>query len=352
MNRKVWKKIVRDRRSRKYSKLKKKLKKYKIQNIYKQNQTKNYNSNPNYKHHHNESIYRDAITKIYTVPTIFSIIDNPNETIKYFKIIYDDIFKKIPEAIFLIDSLEVQHVTVDALVYLIAIMENMKLVKSMKYDFEGNLPGNQAAKSVYTESGFMDYVESKVKKLPNNSKMRIVSGTMNLPSVSKAVCDFIIKELSITRQDIQFVQKILVELMSNSYYHAYPDEKVDIMFPKWYIYAEHMDNKIRIIFTDTGKGITGTIRRRFTERVFNIKDEELLQLAFQPDSFIRSETKLAHRGNGLPGIKSVIDESPIQAFWVFSGGGGLLFENKNNQKNLTKLHFEHKIYGTTVVFEF
>lgn len=65
----------------------------------------------------------------------------------------------------------------------------------MRYIFSGNLPSNKEAEIVYTESGFMDYVKSRVKRLPNKSKMRIVSGTSNLPTTSKAVCDFIINEL-------------------------------------------------------------------------------------------------------------------------------------------------------------
>jgi anti-sigma regulatory factor (Ser/Thr protein kinase) len=205
---------------------------------------------------------------------------------------------------------------------------------------------------VYTESGFIDYVKSKVKRLPNKSKMRIVSGTLNRPSISKDVCDFIMEELSINKQAVLFVQKILVELMSNSFHHAYPEDNTDIMYPKWYIYAEHVDNKIRVVFTDTGKGIAGTVRKRFMERVFNIKDEDLIYFAFQPDHFIRTETKLSHRGNGLPGIMDIINESPIQSFWVFSGKGGLNVDKKNDQNKLTKLSFNHKIYGTIVVFEF
>jgi hypothetical protein len=246
----------------------------------------------------------------------------------------------------------VKNVTVDALVYLIVTMENMKISKSMKYEFRGNLPSDTKAEAVYVESGFMDYVQSKVKRLPNKSKMRIVSGTTNQPTVSKAVCDFVINELSLKRQEVLFIQKILVELMSNTYYHAYPEDKSNIMYSKWYIYAEHVDNKIRIIFADTGKGITGTIRKSLFERVKFITDDELLYLAFQKDNFIRSNTKLMHRGNGLPGIMDVVNESIIQSFCVFSGNGFLCVKNNNGKKELTKTRLSNKICGTIFTFDF
>lgn len=344
MNRKYWRKILWDRRSRKYAKNSRKIKYNK----------KYINSKDDVELHKPiGSIYHEVVTKRYTAPTNFSIINNPNETIGYFNTIYDGIFKKLPQANFVIDSSKVENVTVDVLVHLIAIMENMKLIRSMRYSFGGNLPSKKEAETVYTESGFMDYVKSRIKILPNKAKMRIVTGTANSPTISKAVCDFIMGELMVSKQEILFVQKILVELMSNSYYHAYPEDKTNIMFPRWYIYAEHVENKTRVVFTDTGKGISGTIRKRFSERVFNIKDEELIYLAFEPDSFIRTETKLTHRGNGLPGIKDIVYDSPIQSFWVFSGAGGFrIIRNVNGQKKLTKLNFEHRIYGTIVAFEF
>lgn len=343
MKRKVWKKILRDKRSKKLADKKTRKRTNKGQSIGIDTPNSSYNS---------LSLYREAVTKTYSAPSNFSIINNPNDTIEYFNNIYDGIYKKMPYANFIIDSNEVIDVTVDALVYLIAIMENMKLIQSMKYVFQGNFPINNQANTVYEESGFVDYVQSRVKRLPNKSKMRIVSGTLNKPSVSKDVCDFIMQELLIEKQEVLFVQKILVELMSNAFHHAYPNDKTSIMYPKWYIYAEHVNNRIRIVFADTGKGIVGTVRKRFRERVFNINDEDLIYFAFQPDHFIRTETNLSHRGNGLPGIMEIINESPIESFWVFSGKGGFYVDKKYNQNKLTKLSFDHRIYGTIIVFEF
>lgn len=338
MKRKKWKKILRDRRSRKYNK---KRKRKSVNHSYKNKyiEEKNVGS----------SLYTKITSKEYEAPTTFSLIENTDETIGYFNEIHNDILRKIHGASFLIDSSKVEYVTVDALIYLIAIIENLKLIKTEGYKFKGNFPINEKAKKVFIESGFIEYVSSRARRLPNKSRMKILSGTKNLPTISKMFCDFIVNELNWDRKRVIFVQKILVELMSNAYYHAYNENKNEEMFPKWYIYAEHIDNKIRIIFADTGKGITGTVRRKFTERVFGMNDEELLSSAFEPDNFIRTETKQKHRGNGLPGIKDVIKDSPITAFWVFSGKGAICIDSNNN---LTKSHFQNKIRGTIISFEF
>lgn len=296
------------------------------------------------------------MTKRYVTPQVFSLIENADETIEYFNKLSQGISEKIPRIQFLIDSSGVKFVTVDALIYLIAIMENMKLSRVMQYSFSGNWPQDKVAETVYKDSGFVDYVKVKEKAfLANKSKVRIRSGINNDPRIAQEISDFVISELNVRVKDIIFIQKILGELMSNAFYHAY-DDKTKEMYSKWYLYAEHVEDKIRIIFADTGRGIAGTVRRKKSEKVrefiFGLKDEDLLYHAFQPGNFIRTETKESHRGNGLPGIRDVVEKSPISSFWVFSGRGGLCMDGVIGEKQLTKHGYLHRMYGTMVVFEF
>ena len=344
--RKVWKKKLRDLRSKRIGEEKSKKKK-----------SKTFSKIGIPSPDRTRSLYREVVTERYTVPEKFSLIENTEETIEYFNKITQGIKRKIPRANFVIDSLNVKDVTVDALIYLIAIMENMKLNKSMGYIYTGTFPKEKSCELVYKESGFMDYVESKDKRsFLNKTKVRIHSGNNNTPIVIKEICDFVINEFGVEKKDILFISKILVELMSNAYYHAYPDEINEEMHSKWYLYAEHSNNNVRVIFADTGKGIASTVRRKPNEKirelVTGLKDSELIYEAFQPGNFIRTETKLDHRGNGLPGIKETIDNSPINLFWILSGSGGLCIREIAGQKDLTKHQFQHKIYGTIVVFEF
>lgn len=340
----TWKKLLHDRRCRKYGKRKhKKTKRYFLNKVPK-----------------NKDIYTNkyvvATPKRYITPKVFSLINNANETIEYFNELSEGILKKFPRRQFLIDSSDVESVTVDALIYLIAIMENMKLNKTMQYRFSGNWPQCKQAEIVYKDSGFVDYVQSKSKAFPaNKSKVKIRSGINNDPRIAQEISDFVISELDVKIKDIIFIQKILGELMSNAFYHAY-DDKTKEMYSKWYLYAEHVEDKIRIIFADTGRGIARTIRRKKSEKVkefiFGLKDEDLLYHAFQPGNFIRTETKESYRGNGLPGIKAIVEDSPISSFWVFSGKGGLCINKATGTKQLTKHGYLHRMYGTMVVFEF
>ncbi len=340
--RKQWKKILHDRRCQKLGRKKTKRHSRHSNTVLRKTLSKNRNGQ-----------YHGPDEKRYIAPERFSLIDNANDTIEYFNNIYDGIKKKKLKTKFHIDSSKVNHVTVDALIYLIAIMDNMKLNRILKYEFYGNLPQGYAARMVYLDSGFMNYVQSALKRLPNNTfKVRIVSDDKARPTLSKKICLFAMEKFEVLQKDVLFIQKILVELMSNSFYHAYPEDVKEEMISKWYLYAECINGTMRIIFADTGKGITGTIRKRFLEKVSRINDCDLLETAFQPGNFIRTETRIPHRGNGLPGIKKVVENSPITSFWAFSGRGAIRIGGQKGNKILTKYRFEHKIHGTIYIFEF
>jgi hypothetical protein len=201
-----------------------------------------------------------------TPPKNFSLTDNAEETMRFFADFAKEIERKMHGMHFFIDSRDVERVTVDALIYLIAILQNDTVNHYMKYSFSGNYPRNKEANRIYKESGFTDYVVSKMRELPESTdKMRIISGTNNSPAAAKELSDFVMHKLGKNRKHIQPIQKVLIELMSNVYHHAY--EKNMHMAKKWYMYAEHIDNYIRCVFVDTGFGIAKTARKNFTETI-------------------------------------------------------------------------------------
>lgn len=352
MKRKAWKKILHDRRSRKL--VNKKYRRDNCRCLFLDTQTTEEISGKS-------SIYKEATKKLCTAPKEFSLIHNPAETIEFFNKIQNIIKNKIHGTKISIDSSGVKEVTVDALIYLIAIMENMKINREEEYAFFGNAPIEKEARNVYENSGFVDYINSRGKSLPQNGRYALLrTGNRNMPSVTKGICDFVIEKLGVEKKDVSFIQKILVELMSNTYNHAYPEEISD-MDSKWYAYVEHVNNTIRVIFVDTGKGITGTVRRKLSEKIRTVfgtlNDSELLFHALQPDNFIRTETKESNRGRGIPGIKEDMDNSPVDSFWIFSGSGAVKIVRDgiceiDLQRDLTNLDFKHKIYGTIYAFEF
>ena len=113
-----------------------------------------------------------------TPPSVFSFILNTENTMVFFDDFADQIRRQAHGTSFFIDSRDVEKVTVDALIYLIAILENKVNNSSKKYSYAGNYPDNQDANRVYQESGFNTYVKSHIKRLPeSNDKMQIIGNT-------------------------------------------------------------------------------------------------------------------------------------------------------------------------------
>lgn len=280
-------------------------------------------------------------------PKIFSFIENPKETIEFFADFTNEILKKVHDKLFYIDSQFVEKVSIDVLVYIIALTRNVKINQTMRYNFAGNLPKEDAAKRMYEESGFLNFFNSKAKKLPKNTdKMQIVTGKTTDTELAKQMCEFVMQKLNEKRKFTNVLYKTLIELMSNAVHHAY--NKDDIMYPVWYLYAESTRERIRFIFVDTGSGIAKTVRKNFWEKI-NLKscDSDLIYSAFEGD--FRTETKLTNRGHGLPAIRDYIEKKEFSDFRVLSGSGECKLNIKGHK--LEKNEYEKKINGTIYVFE-
>ncbi len=289
---------------------------------------------------------------LVTPPKIFSLTKNTEDTMRFFMYFAKELERKEQGKTFFVDSSKVEQVTADALIYLIAILENEQLNKKMRYIFTGNYPDNGEAKKVYAESGFNDYVESKMRKLPKSTdKMCIISGTRNQSKTARDLCDFLIRTLGKNRVQIQPMQRILIELMSNVYYHAY--EKNSFMAKKWYLYAEHIGEKVNCIFVDTGKGIARTVRKNFKEkieRLFGVgtKDSELIESAFRGE--FRTQTGEGHRGNGLSSVKKNAKNALFEGFEVVSGHGRCAYPNDQDAVSREATNYPAMLYGTLYTF--
>ena len=281
-------------------------------------------------------------------PLVFSFINNTDETALMFVGLINEIRRGIFKKRFFFDSANVENVTVDVLVYIIAIMRNMKLNQVKQYTFLGNLPKNEDAKAVFEESGFYKYVQSKSKILPsNNEKMQIVTGKKTDSVTASRICQFVIDKLGKDRVYTQFLYKAIIELMSNSVHHAYHDRE-EIMNPCWYLYAEYSSRKVRFIFVDTGLGIATTVRKNFLEKLkLQANDAELIESAFVGE--FRTETKKPNRGLGLPALRQYVLGGKFTAFTVLSGTGAYKFNNFVNEFETNS--FTNRIYGTIYVFE-
>ena len=101
-----------------------------------------------------------------TPPTVFSLVDNPEDTIKFFNDLLDKIKNRNTPMKVFVDSSNVQRVTVDALIYLHAIICNDNRGTIYKCSFSGNYPTDELARRDYINSGFNDHVISNLRKSP------------------------------------------------------------------------------------------------------------------------------------------------------------------------------------------
>lgn len=344
MSKKVTNKTWLDYKSRKLNKKKR----YKKKN--KNYLDKSSSNNTNYLKTEKEHYLYQAHT-LNTAPSNFSLINNTMETISFFNKLISEIRQKTFRKTFFIDSSNVENVTVDALIYLIAIMQNIQINYDMKYTFKGNLPKKDVAAFIYKNSGFMSYVSSKIKKLPESTdNMRIVSDNKNNPMITKELCQFIMAKLNKKQRDIIFVQKVLIELMSNVYHHAYNTDS--IMINHWYLYAEYLGDRVRCVFLDTGAGIAKTVRKNHIEKIqrligTNASDADLILSTLQGID-LRTQTGESYRGNGLSGVRTFVETPLFQNFSVFSGKGHCIL---NNNKEWIKQNYNDKIYGTIYMFD-
>lgn len=282
-------------------------------------------------------------------PQIFSFIKNSQEVISFFDDILTEIKRQRYKQKFFIDSEDVYDVTIDALVYIIAIINNIKLNRTMLYSYAGNLPLSLEAQKAYCESGFFKYVKSKLPEaLCPNSKLQIMSGKITDQNTARLLCLFVMEKLHVDRVFINTLFKSLIEMMSNAVHHAYKDE--ELMIPCWYVFAEYNGDSVKFVFVDTGFGIANTVKKKFWEKLgINNADSELIYSAFYGG--FRTETNLKNRGLGLPALKEYVIDGYFNEFFVLSGQGSLILEKDGAQNKLTKQEYNNKIYGTIYSFE-
>ncbi len=294
--------------------------------------------------------YLGGETYIAKAPEVFSFIENTEETIEYFIDIINQVKKKIYKQRFYINASDVSIVTTDALVYILAILYNIKYNISMKYEFKGTLPQKESAKKVFLESGFLNYVQTRriITPTKTDDKIQIITGKNTDSVIAKNICDFVSTRFN---KDYKFtidLYKTLIELMSNTVHHAY-DEK-GVMAHCWYLYAIDKGESILFAFIDTGSGIPSTVKKKWIEKLpFAVTDSELIYSAFLGES--RTETGMYNRGHGLPALYEKVRSGRLKDFYVLSGAGSCRSVESENSIILKKENYKQKIFGTIVKFE-
>lgn len=252
----------------------------------------------------------------FTAPETFSFLNNTAETLEFFKDLNSFILdeRNTKKRLF-IDLSKINYLTHDALMYLLAIVNSLKDTFKNKFQFSGNSPSNPDSKKLFDESGFYRFVKhignTDINRNSNNIQIR--SGNNSDTNFAKSISDFVSKNANIDIKDCRFIYTMIIELMSNTFKHAYDDKSLFV--PCWYCFARfsELENIISFTFMDTGAGIPATVKKNFLEKIkfLNIrKENQLVRSAL--DGEFRTGTELPYRGKGLPKIKEFCDNNKIQ----------------------------------------
>ena len=287
---------------------------------------------------------------ILKAPKVFSIIENSEETMRFFYNIIKDTKDRGFDKSYYFDWSEVEEVSIDAIMYVIAIVKNMKACDLFRYTFYGNQPKNQDVKKLLDECGFYYYVSQKSRRIDTQSNaITIRSGKKVDSDVAKEVCKFVNDKCNTTTQFTKTLYTILIELMDNVVQHAYT-ELQSTTFSRWYIFVEDTEKYIRFTFLDTGNGIPNTINKRISENIFryiNLKTDSSLLLSALHGEF-RTSTQSTNRGKGLPEILKYGYNVFVNRFMMFSGKGSCEIIN---EQDIRLKDYNNKTFGTLCYWE-
>lgn len=275
----------------------------------------------------------------FSAPLRFSFIKNPNETSDFFNQIIAFISNRnnFGKKIF-IDISGIEELTIDALMYLLAIVNNLNENFRFKYRFSGNAPKDPAVRKLFNESGFYNYVKYQGNALltQKSDTIQIVSGQNSDTDTAKQLSDFVSNRANVPQKVCRFIYVMMIELMSNTHKHAYNDS--DILSPQWYCFAQCDSNVVNFTFVDTGEGIPSTVRKNFAEKldILRIKGE-CKYVTSALDGKFRTATNLLHRGKGLPKIREICASEKIKNMRIITNKADVLVEkDKYTSKSLNK----------------
>lgn len=279
------------------------------------------------------------------VPEIFSLFSGTSQTVAFFEEVINTFSMCRSQKKVFFDFSGVQVITVDAVMYIIALMKNTRRVYNAHIECSGNLPQAKEARKVIEEVGFYDYLMpvGNAGNICNRKYVRISHGVEADGELAGSICDFVNNALD---KDLTYTKRLypmIVELMTNTHQHAY-DKNRSFMNCHWYIFAQELDSQVQFVFLDTGLGIPRTVYKQFTERAKSLlisRDEQFLASVLKGD--FRTETQQKYRGKGLPGIYEDVCNHSLTDFCVISGKGQC---NVKSDGEIEKIALHRNFIGT------
>lgn len=263
-------------------------------------------------------------THTLTPPRVFSLFQNSGETVAFFdKVVWTIRNCKMYDSIFF-DLSSITTITTDAIMYLIAVISNMRRLKTFRISCGGNLPQDKLAKDIIEKSGFYSYMQSSSPQsiTGDSTYMKISTGVNADGQLASSFCDFVQRHCDMTIKDTKKLYPMLIELMTNTHQHAYREDEHGMMERFWYISAHVTEIGVHFVFLDTGAGIPATVHKKFLERMAELvsgNDAKYLESTLR--GAFRTETRQVYRGKGLPGIYEDARNNKISNLCIVSNKG-------------------------------
>lgn len=203
--------------------------------------------------------------------------DETQSAIIYFDKVLQTIQKcKFRDSI-LFDLSEVEIITPDAIMYLIAIIRNTRRIRFLRISCGGNMPKADSARDIIEQSGFFSFVSStsKLQIEPDNSYMKISDGVDADGELASSFCDFVQSSSTQTVLSTKRLYPMIIELMTNTHQHAYDTQEAQTMMGNWYIFAQDTGTAIHFVFLDTGLGIPKTVLKDSMKKLKTLHSETM-----------------------------------------------------------------------------
>jgi hypothetical protein len=261
-------------------------------------------------------------------PVIFSLLRNPEDTLRFFEATYDHINSR--RRVFL-NLRAVQELTTDAMVYILSMIAHAKQ-RGMHVLISGNSPDNPDCHEVLENCGFYKYVFTGMKPPQTGSGdvFAIESGIAVEPTIAGGITGFVRSKLQGSKPTaLRQLYRMVIECMANTRNHAYRD--VPGQGYRWWIMASHHSpsHAVDFVFIDNGLGIPMTVRKKLLEKViervvpgsagFRMQDADLIASSLRGE--FRTATRLGQRGKGLPSMREAAENKMIESFRVLSRHG-------------------------------
>lgn len=300
-----------------------------------------------YKHKEDRNIkHQPKIDKTVTAPANFCIRENYEEVVPFFSSILEYMYSREKGENIFFDLSRVERISVDAIIYLLAIIKDLQKLGKVKHNFIGNLPKNEECKQLFIHSGFLNYVNSRHSKIePVSDMIQIECKNIYDQTVTKKVCDFICEKAHCDINQTKFLYVLINEMMLNTYQHAYKD---DTLTNNWYLFVQY-DTNIKFTFLDTGLGIPCTVQKKWHEKVLNKKDSNIITSALNGD--FRTKTKHKYRGKGLPKIKECLDRKNLNNINIISNKAFCSLNVENDLTVINEINLSQSLPGTIYYWE-